>query len=218
MRKKIKLAIFHRVTLFRHSLMSVLGTENKFRCLDIDYDSAYREVLERERPDVFLVELDLPNDLGIELTKYARRCDWDPKIVVLVSAFSERHVAECVAAGAHAWVHEASSMDDLRGAIDDVLNGRTFCSHEFVREMFAHVSSVSCRTNTTGRANKVLLTERENEVLNLISRGMSNKEIAKQLSVSLYTVKHHVHHILAKLDVDSRHKAARSVTGGYHRV
>ena len=112
-----------------------------------------------------------------------------------------------MAAGVQACVLERSSLLELRAAIESVVAGDTFCSTEFGKLMFSEVAKLG-RAFTwqqpPGAASSNRLTTREQEVLELIAERKCNKEIAKALSVSLYTVKNHVHNILEKLQVEDR--------------
>ena len=116
-------------------------------------------------------------------------------------------VLECVEAGAHGFVLEESSLEDLRNAIDLVVAGQRFYSQSIVESMFDQLALFSRESRWRSRLKNVALTQRELEVLRWIAEGLSNKQVARKLSVSLYTVKNHVHNILEKLQVSDRFEA-----------
>jgi DNA-binding NarL/FixJ family response regulator len=194
--------------LFRQSLSHVFTVEESYECLELDPENpSLFSVLDEVTLDVVLVDLNLPEQLAIRVIKHVRDHDPHVKVVVIVSSICHSEVAECVAAGANGWVHEESSLDDLRSAIDDVRNGKPFYSRELVQSLFQHLTLFADQPHRFRLGGTRNLTPREQEVLMLISEGMSNKQIASRLHVSLYTVKNHVHNLLEKLDAQSRYEA-----------
>jgi DNA-binding NarL/FixJ family response regulator len=118
-------------------------------------------------------------------------------------------IIRCGRAGFGGYVDRNASVEQLCGALSDARAGRLNCSAEIssglLRALFA-------RTGEEESAEiSEALTAREGEVLNLIGYGMSNKEIANELSVSIATIKHHVHHVLLKLKLARRAQAMRRV-------
>ena len=118
-------------------------------------------------------------------------------------------VVRCGRAGFTGYVSRSASIDELCQALPDITAGRLACSAEIsgglLRALFRTQSSATDSRLADG------LTRREGEVLHLIGRGLSNKEIAHELRLSLGTVKHHVHNVLDKLDVRGRAQAMRRV-------
>ncbi len=130
------------------------------------------------------------------------------KIILLVP---EEHslLLECISAGVDGCVLERSSLPELAEAINNVIQGEIHCSAEFAKRMFSAMSSYR-RTpawKTPKETVTYRLTLREREILELIANRKCNKEIAKELDLSLFTVKNHVHNILEKLNVGSRVEA-----------
>jgi DNA-binding NarL/FixJ family response regulator len=118
-------------------------------------------------------------------------------------------VIRCGRAGFSGYVSRHASIDELCRALSDAVAGRLTCSAEIsgglLRALFRR------ETNSHSEEMKDALTRREGEVLVLIGRGLSNKEIARELELSLSTVKHHVHHVLTKLQLPRRAQAMRRV-------
>lgn len=212
-----RLAILHRSRLFRQCLRPVLeGAGHALVDLDdpATFDLATFLSDETVRPGILVLDLSLPENLAFDVMRAirgeeARRGDGSRiRIIAIVSALNQEKVVECLTAGANAWIHEESPLDDLKAAIEDVISGRQFCSGRLATEMLAQFTEIArdmqwrSRADTTGA-----LTLREREILGLMSQHLSNKQIAKRLGVSLYTVKNHVHHILEKLNAETRHAA-----------
>lgn len=207
-----QLLVFHRNCLFRDCLVEYLSAGGQFLAKSVDHSvtESARELL-NEPSDIVLLDLNLPDGLSVEIAREIQRRQTSTKIIVLVP---DEHdlLVECIAAGAHGCVLERSPLEDLTSAITKVLSGENFCSSEIVGTMFAQIAKFGGETQWRAPASTSMtrLTIRENEVLELLSKRMSNKEIAKELSVSLFTVKNHVHNILEKLEVENRSEAVEA--------
>ena len=206
--RPIHLRIIHGNRLFRECLESVLAEDQRFDVRSVDHtDTEALETFDQEESDVFLIDLNLPGELAVKLTRRIRERMDRAKLLLLAYASSQDCLIECISAGAHGCILEASSLDELDTAIEKVFHGETFCSQEIVQTMFDRLASTASNAPLRRRAESIDLTRRELEVVDLISDRLSNKEIAKKLSLSVYTVKNHVHNIVEKLCVEDRHEA-----------
>ena len=197
-----QVTIFHRNGLFRECLVRVLRETPGIAVDDTDLDDLQASGNEPQC-DLAVIDVNLPRLLALRLTKHF--CERsESKVLILVSGEPSDNLLECIAAGAHGCVLEDSSVHHLREAIHDVLHGKTFCSSEIAHSMFSQFSQLAREAQWREDLKSVELTPRERDVIELIAQRCSNKQIAKRLSVSLYTVKNHVHNILDKLQVDSR--------------
>jgi DNA-binding NarL/FixJ family response regulator len=129
------------------------------------------------------------------------------RVVGLVPSETRDKALQGVAAGIHACLLEEAELEELEAAIACVAGGGTYCSSDLVQSLFQQVGKLARSNSWPDAGLPGGLTKREHEILGLMSGRMSNKEIAKELCVSLYTVKNHVHNILEKLEVDSRFAA-----------
>ena len=208
MERAIHVKILHRNRLFRECLVSVLADDQRFDIRAVDHsDTCGLELLERDGADVVLIDLNLPDQAAVELTQRLRRNIERTKLLLLAYASSQSCLIECIAAGAHGCILETSSLSELEDAIEKVLSGETFCSQEIVQTMFDRLAQTADTSSWRRPAESIGLTPRELEVVGLISERLSNKEIARKLSLSIYTVKNHVHNIVEKLQVEDRHEA-----------
>jgi len=121
----------------------------------------------------------------------------------------------CAKAGATSYVTVDASLDDFVRAIECSTAGELSCSPRIAAELFSWLGKRS-EPNDASDGVK-LLTNREQCVLAFITEGLSNKEIASELNISEATVKNHVHHLLEKLHVDSRRRAALVFSPGLRR-
>jgi two-component system nitrate/nitrite response regulator NarL len=129
------------------------------------------------------------------------------RIVAVAVDESVNDVVACAEAGIAGYVPQDATFDDLRETLLSVADGETPCSPRIAAGLFRRLATLSAERQLRP-ALPSRLTAREYEVLRLIQRGLSNKEIAARLHIALPTVKNHVHRILDKLDVDRRGAAA----------
>jgi DNA-binding NarL/FixJ family response regulator len=204
----IRLKIVHRNRIFRDCLATVLSGDDRFQIAPVDHtDGDEVAAIAQQRPDVVLIDLNLPEQFALELTHHIREHVPSAKVILLTHANSEEDLVECFEAGAQGCVLEESSLDDLRTAIETVAAGEVFCSPKMVHSMFSHLARSAREAYHRERSKPIDLTPRELEVLRLIEEDLANKQIARRLSISLYTVKNHVHNIVEKLKVSDRYEA-----------
>ena len=154
-------------------------------------------------PDVVLMDLVMPEMDGIEATGRITDTHPDTKILVLTSFAADDKVFPAVKAGALGYLLKDSSPEELLEAIHRVHRGEPSLDPVIARKVLQEISHPGREKRTTDP-----LTERELEVLRLISQGLSNKEIASRLFVAEWTVRTHVSNVLGKLHLASRTQAA----------
>lgn len=151
------------------------------------------------QPDVVLMDLLMPVMDGITATSIIRREMPDIEVVALTSVLEDSSVFGAVRAGAIGYLLKDTDAEELNRAIKAAAAGQVQLSSAAAARLVREVRTPD---------NPESLTERENDVLKLIARGLSNKEIANQLGIGEKTVKTHVSNILGKLGVLSRTQAA----------
>lgn len=154
------------------------------------------------QPDVILMDLVMPHGGGIEATEKIKRYSPDLKIIVLTTFGDEPRVKAAMQAGADGYLLKDADGNALLQAVHAVQQG-AMPIHPHVAHHL--VKNLTKREEMNGSTS---LTERETEILRLVSQGLSNKAIAQDLSLSVGTVKVHVSHILDKLDVSNRTEAS----------
>jgi len=159
------------------------------------------------QPDIILLHLSLPDSF----TALRAIVESAPKarVIVLGASESEEEVIACAEAGAAGYLMRDGSLDDLVAIAQSVTRGETLCSPRIAAILLRQVAVLASERQS--RMLPVHLTTRELEVVDLIDRGLSNKEISQQLSVEVRTVKTHVHNILEKLQVHRRGEAAARI-------
>jgi DNA-binding NarL/FixJ family response regulator len=154
------------------------------------------------KPDVILMDLVMPELDGIEATRQIRGTGMASQILVLTSFANDQHVRDAIEAGAIGYLLKDVLKADLLRAIQMAAHGKPTLHPEAQGYLMRQVSAPAPASNLPN------LTERERDVLRLITRGQSNKEIAFTLHLTEGTVKGYVSAILAKLDVADRTQAA----------
>jgi DNA-binding NarL/FixJ family response regulator len=147
------------------------------------------------RPDVVLMDLSLGADEpgGAEVTAALRGLGSPPEVLVLTTYDTESDIMRALEAGARGYLLKDAAPDKLFAAIRATARGET--------TLAPSVAATLIRRTSPGATT---ITEREVEVLELLSRGLGNKEMARELFVSEATVKSHLSHIYTKLEVDTR--------------
>lgn len=196
------------IRLFGDGLASCLRRHNYLNLRAVVTDIAeLRRVLSEAPSDAVLIDV----TLGIDLNEVRSIAVDFPSVALVALGLDEQRqsIIRCGRAGFQGYVDRNASVVRLCRAIRDASAGRLNCSAEIssglLRALFARANDED--TGVPADA----LTTREGEVLQLIGGGLSNKEIANQLSISVATVKHHVHHVLHKLKLSRRAQAMRRV-------
>jgi two-component system, NarL family, nitrate/nitrite response regulator NarL len=127
------------------------------------------------------------------------------KVVAFAVPEIESDIIACAEAGVAACVTREASFDELVATIERVGSGESLCSPQVAAVLLRRVATLAAARSGEPAAS---LTSREREILDLIAEGLSNKQIAQLLCIEVPTVKNHVHNLLEKLDVHSRHEAA----------
>lgn len=197
----IKVLIVDDHDIVRRGLEVSLGT---FEDIDvIGYAKSGIEAIarcEQLLPDVLLLDLMMPDINGIQVIEGIRRKDLNTTVIVLTNFKESELVQGALEAGATSYLLKNVSVDELGTAIRNAFHGRPTLAPE--------AAQVLIKSMTQPKTRDFDLTERETDVLELLTLGKSNRQIAERLVISSSTVKNHVSSIIAKLGVTSRTEAA----------
>jgi DNA-binding NarL/FixJ family response regulator len=206
----IRLIICHRNRLFRECLMLALGAADQMDVTILDEPNADALPPQQESLDLLLIDANLPDMMAFRFVQTLRTTKRALRTILLISSSSPDLIESCLQAGADGCVLDDDTLDDLRQAIENVLADRSYCSPQVAHRLFTQTGGLAQPSRWITRGRDCQLTRREVEILRLIAhRNLSNKQIARELLVSIYTVKNHVHSIIEKLSVEDRHMAVR---------
>ena len=198
----IRIFIVEDQTLMRQGLKTILELEPDMRVIGEaeDGETAIQRVLET-RPDVTLMDIQLPRLNGLEATEAICAAWPEAKVIILTTFGRDDYVFQGIRAGAMGFLLKDTPADKLLETIQRVHAGEVFIQQEIASRALRELIGPHARTIET-------LTSREGEVLGLLARGYSNREIAEQLVLTEGTVKNHVSNILGKLQAENRTQAA----------
>ena len=199
----IKILIADDHTIVRQGIKTMLEPKREFLLVGEARDGGEAVKKTQELcPDVVLMDLMMPKKSGMEaIAEIAATCK-KTRILVLTSFSEEDNVITAIRAGAQGYILKDSSPQELVQAIKLVHKGELWLYPGLAPKVVQHLIQPEA-------ANvQEELTEREQEVLRLIAKGLTNLEIADSLSVTEGTIRFHINHILSKLDLTNRTQAA----------
>jgi two-component system nitrate/nitrite response regulator NarL len=201
----IRACIVSDVRLYRDGLAEILAGQRQIAVVaSLAYGEGDLAAAEQVQPEVVLLDVAGPEGEAA-LRRFVGRLP-EAHFVALTVSDSEAQIVACAEAGVEGFVTRTSSLTELVAAVESASHGESACSPRIAAVLLRRVQTLSRGRPRTGPAKR--LTPRENEVLELVSAGLSNKQIARQLSIELSTVKNHMHNILEKLGVHQRTDAA----------
>jgi two-component system nitrate/nitrite response regulator NarL len=207
----IRVLIVHEFQLMCNIISAALDDEEDIQAVGTATNVAGAlELVQKENVDIVLVSTGLPNDEALTLTKSILQTAPKVKIVVLGITEDRGQVLQFIEAGADGYVLQEDSLEDLLAAVRAAHAGKALISPQIASALIDRVTELAHAFTKIGTAppEAIELTEREIEVLELISQNLNNQEIAERLVIEVGTVKNHVHSILRKLGVDKREQAA----------
>ncbi len=207
-----RVAVVHRNRLFRDCLVSTLAEEG-FDAFSLEHDASLAGVadpldaLAAGPPAVVLLGLSLPGGMSLALARQIRARLPQVRVMLLTSRASEEDLYECLRLDVEGCFLEEAALADLHRAVRIVARGERYFSPELAFSVFRELAGGPRSGRWWDSIESMELTPRELEILGLVAERLSNKAIAERLSLSLYTVKNHVHNIVEKLPVTDRHEA-----------
>lgn len=202
-------------TATRERIERAITQENRFNVIAAvgSYQEAV-DIIQVTPPDILLTDLDLPDGNGIDLIKMLRLPNDKQQLAIVISIFGDGiHVIDALKAGASGYLLKDDNFIEINDAITQMVNGGSPMSPSIARHLLTELNFTPVKPNhATDGQNEGVLSKREHEVLILISKGYSTKEIAKMLGLSYHTVKEYVSNIYKKLAVNNRMQAVNEAT------
>ena len=210
----IRIMIVEDHPLFREGLRRSLEIESDLKVVAevADGAEAVEEALS-QKPDVMLVDINLPGKNGLQITREVKERLPDAGIIVLTAYHDDAQLFHAIRAGAAAYYPKDVTSDDLMRAIREVFRGYYVIGDSVMKKpevakWLLREFEEMAPAGEFADEMFVPLSPREMEILHCIARGLSNKEVARELGISEQTVKNHMTSILRKLAVNDRTQAA----------
>ena len=194
--------------LFRRGVVELLNESDGFDVI-ADFDNAQSVITQLDTlyPSLALVDLHMPEVCGLELLKNIKSRRPDLQVVILTASDDSADMLEALACGADGYLRKDTHPDEILSRLEQVLQGQVAINDSGVTLLAQHLRKPNVSPAVNQPDHKDIyneLTDREQQTLELITRGMSNKLIARELGISDGTVKVYVKNILRKLNLHSR--------------
>jgi two-component system, NarL family, response regulator len=192
----IRILIADDHPVVRAGLTSMLGTQTELEVVGTAASGEEAMIkLEQTKPDVLLLDLRMHGMSGVETLQAMKRAGSQTRAMILTSFETDEDIYRAVQAGAYGYLLKDTSLREMVTAIRTVHGGKKYIPQEIA----ARLADRMMRTD---------LTPREVEILQMLAKGQTNKQIGRELGISENTVKNHVNSIIEKLEVSDRTQAA----------
>ncbi|WP_447040862.1 response regulator [Streptomyces sp. DSM 118878] len=162
----------------------------------------------KHRPDVVLMDVRMPGMDGLTALKELRRSPNAPSVIMLTTFDLDDYVHTALRSGAAGFLLKDTSPRDLAGAVRTVAEGSAMLTPRITKRLIDTFAGLESGDSANARERMAVLTEREEDVVRAVARGLSNAEVGRALSMSEGTVKSHVSRALAKLGLSNRVQVA----------
>ena len=202
----IRLVVVDDHAIVRQGLIKLIEMNSEFKVMA--EGSNGREAIELvniHKPDIVLMDLNMPDMDGIEACREITKCDAVSKVIALTVCEEIDKITEALAAGAKGYILKNTDLESLTRIIKGVSEGKAYIDPAVATGLIDRYTDYARQAEIRDASP---LSARETEVLGLVSKGKTNREIAGELYISEKTVKNHVTNILRKLDATDRTEAS----------
>lgn len=207
----IKILLVDDHVLFRRGIKGIIEDDERLKVVGEGNNGkeAYKLALET-KPDIILMDIRMPECNGIEALKMIKKELPEIKVIMLTVEDEDEYLFEAIKNGAQGYLLKNIDPEELIIYIEGILRGEAPLSKELAAKILAEFTNLAKASSTINNENTIKndLTQREKEVLKLVSLGATNKGIASELCISENTVKNHMRNILDKLHIQNRVQAA----------
>lgn len=202
---KIEIIIADDHMMIREGLKQLLELDGTMKVIAEanDGEECLNLLNKKIHPDILLLDINMPKKNGIEVLEYIKQNKIPVKVLILTVHNEVEYLLKAVDIGIDGYLLKDSSYDELKEAIDVVISGNTYIQPSLLPAL-----NESMEDYALDKEKIEWLTKRELDVLQLISKGCSNKKISDELTISERTVKNHISHIFRKINVEYRTQAA----------
>lgn len=200
--EKIKIILVDDHQMFRDGVKSVLSDEENIDLVgEVGNAKDLYELLKTTNPDLIITDISMPDISGIELSKFVSENYPEINILILSMHSNVEFITKSLAAGANGYLPKDTSMKELLEAINAIYKGETYFNKNISDTLLKSI--VGKAKPSKENAKNETLTKREREIISHVVDGLSNKEIACKLFISIRTVDSHKNNIMQKLNLKS---------------
>ena len=208
----IRVSVYEDNDSLRESLSALINGKDGFLLTGAHVNcNAIEDDILNEKPDVVLMDIEMPGTNGIEGLKRLKKFNPVTEIVMLTIFDDDAHIFECLRNGASGYILKGTAPAKIMDAVQEVYNGGSSMSASIARRVVQQFKQAPA---VTGK--DATLSEREKELLTLLSKGNSYKMIAAGMQISVHTVQQHIKHIYTKLHVHNMGEAVAKAI--QHRI
>ncbi|HEX2776585.1 MAG TPA: response regulator transcription factor [Candidatus Acidoferrales bacterium] len=202
--KPYKILVVDDHSIVRRGIRSLLETQPDMQvCAEAADGATAMEQVIKERPNLVVLDLTMPEKNGLEVTRLIREESPSSEVLILTMHFSEEVAREVLRCGARGYILKSDADSELLAAVRHIKNNKPFFTGKLAASMAESFVRDTRGSGNNGKAEDVALSNREMEVVQLLARGKSNKEAAAMLGVSTRTVESHRNHIMRKMEFGS---------------
>ncbi len=209
---KLEIALVEDHVEFRESMAVLLNSCEKYRCTPYASALDFMKLVKKEKycPPIVLMDINLPEMDGIECSRQLK--DTFPETLIMMCTVHEddEKIFKALKAGASGYMLKRAAIEEIFSSLEDLVAGGSPMSSVIARKV---VESFAKREKLY--KNEFNLSLRENEILDLLAKGLRLKEIADKLFITLNTVRTHIRHIYEKLQVQSRVEALNKTRSNF---
>jgi two-component system nitrate/nitrite response regulator NarL len=209
--KKLRILLIEDNRLLREGLTVMLRKQPDMNVVEtVGNGENILAIMKKQKPDVLLLDLGLRSRSSLNLVKLVKKNFAGIKIIVMDLIPTQADVLEFVQAGVSGFILKDATIKDFLKTIRSVARGFQVLPYNLTGSLFSQIVEHAINgSKPSDIIESVRMTKRERQVIELISEGYTNKEIAQKLHLSTYTVKSHVHNILEKLALSTRLQIAK---------
>lgn len=204
MSEKVKIIMVDDHQIVRDGIKALIFDEE---WIDIIGEASnHRELfslLETQKPDMIMLDISMPEMSGIEIARKLTEERPEIKLLMLSMYMSEEFITNAIEAGAKGYLTKTTTQEEILNALKTINEGGEFYSDSVSNILLKSFIKKTQNKVSESQEQAIVLTKRENEILKLFAEGLSNKEIADKLFISIRTVESHKNNIMQKLELKS---------------
>ncbi len=203
---RTKVLLIEDNRLLREGIAAILDGQGDFEVIAVAEDGDALDQLRKsgQSPDVVLLDLGLERTNSLQLMQALQAEQPDVRVIAMDILPEQVDMVEFVEAGGSGFIHKSAGLHEYVETIKSVARGEKVLPPALTASLFTQIVEAALASEAGIPDFAIRLTSREQEVVGLISEGLSNKEISARLHIATHTVKSHVHNILEKLTLSSR--------------